>query len=110
MINKQESVFIINQFEVPKDAENAFIDFFSSHIKLIATQPGNTDARLFKTKTDDNNLLYISIVGWQNEVAFKNAGIQIAAISKERGIDISAFQKKHKIKVINRIFSEVSVL
>ncbi len=32
---KTESIFIINQFEVPQDSEHAFIDFFSDHIKLI---------------------------------------------------------------------------
>lgn len=110
MKNKEESIFVINQFEVPKVSENAFTDFFSSHINLIASQPGNTDSRLFKSKTEDDYLVYISIVGWEDDKAFKNAGVKINSISKENGVDIREFQEKHKIKVVNRIFSEVSVL
>ncbi len=107
---KKERIFIINQFEVPKVSENAFIDFFSDHIKLIAAQPGNTDSRLFKSKEDGDYLLYISIVGWKNEESFKSAGVEIDSISRKNGVDIRAFQERHKIKVINRIFSEVPLL
>ncbi len=107
---EKESIFIINQFEVLKESENVFIDFFSSHIKLISSQPGNIESRLFKSKESGNHMIYISIVGWKNEEAFKNAGIEIDSISKEKGIDIRGFQEKYKIKVINHISSEVPVL
>ncbi len=110
MKNIKESIFIINQFEVPRESENVFIDFFLTHIKFISSQPGNIESRLFKSKEDGNYMVYISIVGWKNEEAFKNAGIEIDSISKEKGIDIRRFQEKHKIKVINRISSEVPVL
>ncbi len=107
---EKKSIFIINQFEVPKESENVFINFFIDHIKLIFSQPGNIESRLFKSKEYANYIVYISIVGWENEEAFKNAGIEIDAISKEKGIDIRGFQEKHKIKVINHISSEVPVL
>ncbi len=104
------SVYIINQFEVPKVSEGAFIEFFSSHIKLISIQPGNTVSRLFKSNNDDDYSVYISIVGWESKEAFKKAGIEIESISRKNGVDVREFQSKHKIKVINRIFSEVDVL
>ncbi len=107
---KKDGIFIINQFEVPKVSEEAFMDFFSTHIKLIASQAGNMEVRLFKSKEDDNYMVYISIVGWEDEESFKNAGVAIEAISREKGINIREFQEKHKINVINRIFSELPVL
>ncbi len=107
---EKKSIFIINQFEVPRESENVFVNFFIDHIKLISSQPGNIESRLFKSKEDGNYTVYISIVGWENEEAFKNAGKEIDAISKEKGIDVRSFQEKHRIKVINRISSEVPVL
>ncbi len=107
---KKGSIFIINQFLVPKVSEDAFMDFLIQHMKLISLQTGNTETRFFKAKGEEDYSIYTSLVGWKNEEAFKHAGIEIESIAKEKGIDIRAFQEKHKIKVINRIFSEVPVL
>ncbi len=107
---KSQNIAIINQFEVPALSENDFLEFFKTHIKLIASQHGNMECRLFKNSDDKNIVNYTSIVCWQNQEAMKKAGANINEASEKAGIDIVAFQKEHNIKVINRICSEVPVL
>ncbi|PIE82152.1 MAG: hypothetical protein CSA11_01445 [Chloroflexi bacterium] len=107
---KNQTFAIINQFEVPKSSESDFLEFFSTHIKLIDSQPGSIDCRLFKANDDGDVLSYISVVRWQNQEAAKKAGLKIDAASREAGVDVTEFQKKHNIKVINRRFSEIPIL
>ncbi len=107
---ENQNIAIINQFEVPASSENDFLEFFKTHIKLIVSQPGNMECRLFKNSDDKNILNYISIVRWHNQEAMQKAGANINKASQKAGIDIVAFQKEYNIKVINRICSEISVL
>ncbi len=58
---------------------------------------------------DKNTLNYTSLVCWQDQEAMKKAGANINKASQEAGIDILAFQKKHGIKVVNRVCSELPV-
>ena len=104
------SFSIINQFEVPPNSESEFIDFFSSHIKLINSQRGIIDCRLFKASNNENVLSFISIVRWKNQEAAINAKVRIDSTNKESGVDIKEFQEKYNIKVVNRSFSEIPVL
>ncbi len=105
-----QSITVINRFEVPPSSEVDFLAFFNTHIKIINSQPGNIECRLFKSGNNEDILSFISIVRWQNQEVLKNAKVKIDTISKKSGIDIKEFQEKHNIKVINGIFSEVSIL
>ncbi len=107
---KNQSFAIINQFEVPQTSESEFLNFFSSHIKLINSQQGIVECRLFKANGTENVLNYISIVRWQNEKMAKKAKDKIDSATQKAGIDIKEFQEKHNIKVVNRSFSEIPVL
>ncbi len=107
---KNQSFAIINQFEVPQTSESEFINFFSSHIKLINSQQGVVECRLFKANETEKNLIYISIVRWENKEMAKKAKVKINSATKKAGINIREFQEKHNIKVINRSFSEIPVL
>ncbi len=107
---KNQSFAIINQFEIPQTSESEFLNFFSSHIKLINSQQGIVECRLFKANGTENVLNYISIVRWQNEEMAKKAKDKIDSATKKAGIDIKEFQEKHNIKVVNRSFSEIPVL
>ncbi len=106
---KNQNIAVINQFEVPQSSKNDFLEFFTTHIKLIASQPGNMECRLFKNNDDKNTLNYTSLVCWQDQEAMKKAGANINKASQKAGIDIVAFQKKHNIKVVNRVCSELPV-
>ncbi len=104
-----QSITVINEFEVPEIAEPDFLAFFRTHIKLIDSQPGNIDSKLFKTNDKEHTLNYISMVRWENQEAFVNAKVKINATLKKAGVDIKAFQEQHHIKVINRIFLEIPI-
>ncbi len=107
---QNQNVAIINQFEIPKSSEFDFLNFFNTHIKLVASQAGNLECRLFKDCDDENILRYISIVRWKNQEALKNAKSKIDLASKKERIDIKKFQDKYNIKVTNHMCYEVSIL
>ncbi len=107
---ENRNITVINKFEVPQSSENDFLKFFKTHIKLIASQYGNMECRLFKNNDDKNIVNYTSIVCWKDEETMKKAGININQVSQKEGIDVISFQKEHNIKVINRIYSELPIL
>ncbi len=107
---QSKNISIINQFEVPRSSESDFLEVFKIHIKLIASQSGNVECRLFKSSDNGNVVNYISIVCWQNQEVMEKARENINKTSKKLGIDIISFQKEHNIKIINHICSEVSIL
>ncbi|PIE77355.1 MAG: hypothetical protein CSA15_13390, partial [Candidatus Delongbacteria bacterium] len=85
---KNQNIVIMNQFEVPLSSESDFLEFFKTHIKLIASQDGNLECRLFKNTNDENSLNYTSIVCWQNQEAMEKAAANINQASEKAGIDI----------------------
>lgn len=77
----------IDKFLIPEKAIQEFKERSKINISLITKQPGFIKEEAYERFDEQGNLIYITIVVWQNDDAIKKAKAAVQAEFKKQGFN-----------------------
>ena len=97
----------IDKFTVPQNAIKAFRDRTNSNMKFITKQPGFVKEETYQRFDEQGNLIYVTIVVWENEIAIRKAKEAAQAEYKRQGFNPATFIKDLHIQLDRGTYNEV---
>jgi heme-degrading monooxygenase HmoA len=73
---KAEPVVLINAFEVPEGADEAFQEGWERQRQFLSTQDGYLSTRLHRSLSPDADFRFINVALWESAEAFQAATSQ----------------------------------
>jgi heme-degrading monooxygenase HmoA len=70
---QREPVVLINAFEVPEGADEAFLKGWERSRDFLARQEGYLSARLHRSLSPDADFRFVNVALWESEQAFRDA-------------------------------------
>jgi heme-degrading monooxygenase HmoA len=71
-----EPVVLINAFEVPPDADEAFLNGWERSREFLRAQPGYRSTRLHRSLAPDADFRFVNVALWESAAAFRAAVAQ----------------------------------
>jgi heme-degrading monooxygenase HmoA len=68
-----EPVVLINAFEVPTDADEAFVTGWERSREFLRAQPGYLSTRLHRSLVPDADFRFVNVALWESAAAFRAA-------------------------------------
>jgi heme-degrading monooxygenase HmoA len=73
---RREPVVLINAFEVPEGADEAFLQGWERARELLRTQEGYLSTKLHRSLSPDADFRFVNVALWESEQAFQDATSQ----------------------------------
>jgi heme-degrading monooxygenase HmoA len=70
---RREPVVLINAFEVPEGADEAFLKGWERSRDFLATQEGYLSTRLHRSLSPDADFRFVNVALWESAQAFRHA-------------------------------------
>ncbi|KAF0143045.1 MAG: hypothetical protein FD122_3 [Stygiobacter sp.] len=97
----------IDKFLVPEKAIQEFKERTKISLSYIAKQPGFIKLEAYERFDENGNLIYIGIVVWENDDAFKKAKAAVDAEYKKQGFNPKEMMERLHIILERDIYTEV---
>jgi len=97
----------IDKFLVPEKAVQEFKERTKLNMDFIRKQPGFIKEETYERKDENGNLVYITVVIWQNEAAIKKAKAVVQAEYKKQGFNPIEMMERLHITLDRGTYTEV---
>ena len=98
----------IDQFIIPLNAQDEFIERMTINRNFIKTLPGFIEDIAYERFDEQQNMICITVAAWENETAIKNAKAAVLALYEKQGFDMPAMLERLVIKMERGLYRERS--
>ena len=71
-----QPVVLINAFEVPEEADEAFLEGWERQREFLSAQDGYVSTRLHRSLSPDADFRFVNVARWDSAKAFRDATSQ----------------------------------
>jgi len=98
-MEKNMKQVLIDKVTVPANSKEEFLPRMNMSREFVKKQPGFIKDEFFEQTDEHGDLIYITIVVWENEEAFDKARHAVQAEYQREGFDLPGFCKRLNIKL-----------
>lgn len=99
---------LIDKFLVPKNAISEFKERSHTNMSLIKNQPGFLGYSAYEHIDEQDNLIYVTMVTWEDAEAMKKAKEAVQAEYKKQGFDLAAMLERLHITLERGAYNQVT--
>jgi heme-degrading monooxygenase HmoA len=96
----------IDQFIIPLNARDEFIERMTINRNFIKTLPGFIEDAAYERVDEQQNTICITIAAWESEMAIKNAKAAVQALYEKQGFDMPAMLDRLGIKMERGLYQK----